>query len=376
MSTAYFHADTTRIAAPARDCYELVTAIRRYGEWWKRIHCEPLGSEGVLRVGSRYRFRGGPVSCVVEVTGLRPWHRIDLRYAEGDMLGPVSWEFLEDDGTTLVRYAYGGVKPNSEYTRQSFANGRSLSVHAEAMQNDAFAGMRRLLEHPHQLDGGDLFTAIHTLRAVRRFRPDPVPVSALRQIIEAATRAASARNTQPWNFLVVRSEVKKAEVARLYLAAWRQAQAYTAQTDADADIKDRPDYGGMMRDVNVLAERLHEAPVLILACLDVHQLGPLADRSGRIVAPQSAYASIFPAVQNLMLAARGLGLGTTLTTVFAAAEGQLRQALGIPQHVHVAALIPLGYPRTPFRVTRRKPLRQVAFLDKWGEELGETRGSS
>lgn len=371
MQPVYFHVDSTRIRAPARDCYELVTSIRRYGEWWRRVRCEPLGTEAMLRVGSRFRFSGGPVSWVIEVTGLHPWNRIDLCYAEGDMLGPVSWEFLEEDGTTLVRYSYRGVTPNSDYTRESFANGRSLRLHTELMQSDAFAGMRLLLEGSHQLDGGDLFTAIHTLRAVRRFRPDPIPAFAVRQIIEAATRAASARNSQPWRFLVVRSEAKKVEIAQLYLEAWRQAQAYTEQTDADADIKNRPDYEGMMRDVNDLAEHLQEAPVLILACVDGRQLGPLADASGRIVAPQSAYASIFPAVQNLMLAARGFGIGSTLTTVFFSVEGKLRRSLSIPEHVHVAALIPLGYPRTSFRVTKRKPVEQVAYLDSWGNELGE-----
>jgi nitroreductase/uncharacterized protein YndB with AHSA1/START domain len=368
MEIPYFHVDATTIRAPARDCYELVTAIRRYGEWWKRVRCEPLGTEGTLRVGSRFRFSGGPVSWVIEVTGLHPWRRIDLRYAE-DMLGPVTWEFLENGVETLVRYAYHGVTPNSDYTRQSFASGRSLRLHTEAMQTDAFAGMRRLLERPHQLDGSDLFTAIHTLRAVRRFRPDPVPDTALHHVIEAATRAASARNTQPWYFVVARSEAKKAEIARLYLEAWRQAQAYTAQTGADADIMARPDYEGMMRSVNELAEQLKDVPVLILACVDTRQLGPLADSSGRILSPQSAYASIFPAVQNLMLAARGLGLGTTLTTVFASVEGQLRLVLGIPEHVHIAALIPLGYPRTPFRATNRKALGEVAFLDQWGVKL-------
>lgn len=371
MSTAYFHADATRIAAPARDCYALVTAIRRYGEWWKRIRCEPLGSEGILRVGSRFRLCGGPVRWVVEVTGLHPWRRIDLCYADGDMLGPVSWEFVEDAGTTLVRHTYRGVTPNSEYTRKSFASGRSLTLHAEAMQNDAFAGMRRLLERPRQLDGGDLFTAIHTLRAVRRFLPDPVPESAVREIIAAATRAASARNAQPWYFIAVRSADQKANVARLYLDAWRQAQAFIEQADADADIKHRSGYEGMMRDVNQLAEHLEEAPLLILACIDTRQLGPLADSSGRILAPQSAYASIFPAVQNLMLAARGLGLGSTLTTVVAAVEEALRAALGIPAHVHVAALVPLGYPRTPFRPTRRKPVSEIAFRDRWGNPLTE-----
>jgi hypothetical protein len=142
----YVHRDECAIRAPARACYELVLAIRRYGEWWRLVACEPLGPENVLHVGSRFRFSGGPVSWVVEVRELHPFWRIDLEYATGDMLGPVHWEFAEADRVTTVRYVYDGILPNSEYTRTSFSSGRSLRLHSAAMQNDAFAGMRRLLE--------------------------------------------------------------------------------------------------------------------------------------------------------------------------------------------------------------------------------------
>jgi len=125
-----------------------------------------------------------------------------------------------------------------------------------------------------------------------------------------------------------------------------------------------------MRSVDALATHLDSAPVIVLALLDTTQLGPMADGHGTILAPQSAYASIFPAVQNLMLAARGLGVGSTLTTVFSSVENELRAAAGIPPHVHIAALVPLGYPRRPFQVTKRKPLEEVAFVDRWGQRLG------
>ncbi len=217
----------------------------------------------------------------------------------------------------------------------------------------------------------DLFDAIRTLRSVRRFRPDPVPDAVLRDIIEAATHAPSARNAQPWYFVAVRDPEVKRTIAALYRSAWRQAQAYTAATDADADIKGRAGYRRMMQAVDDLASHLDRTPVLILACLDTAQLGPMADGSGRLLAAQSAYASIFPAVQNLMLAARGLGLGSTLTTVYASAEAEIRAAVGIPARVHVAAMIPLGYPAEPFRVTRRKPVDTVAFLDRWGRKFSD-----
>jgi nitroreductase len=123
----------------------------------------------------------------------------------------------------------------------------------------------------------------------------------------------------------------------------------------------------MMTAVDDLAVHLGESPALILACLDTRKLGRMADGAGTIVSPQSAYASIFPAVQNLMLAARGLGLGTTLTTLHAAVEGEIRSLLGIPPHMHVAALIPLGYPLKAFRVTKRRPAGEVLFYDRWPE---------
>jgi Polyketide cyclase / dehydrase and lipid transport len=188
----YFHVDEALIRAPARRCFELVLAVRRYAEWWRAVRCEPLGTEGTLRVGSRFRFSGGPLSWVIEVTGLAPYRRVDLRYTEGDLLGPVRWEFVEGGDATLVRYAYRGVQPNSAHTIESFASGRSLRLHSERMQNDAFAGMRRLLEGGYDVSGGDLFEAIHTLGAVRRFRPDPVPDALLEQVVAAAAHAASA----------------------------------------------------------------------------------------------------------------------------------------------------------------------------------------
>jgi nitroreductase len=215
----------------------------------------------------------------------------------------------------------------------------------------------------------DLFEAIRTLRSVRGFRPDPVPDAVLRRIIEAAIHAPSARNAQPWFFVAVRHDEGKRAIAALYRKAWKQAEAYTADTDADADIKDRPDYARMMRTVDDLAMHLDTVPVLILACLDTRQLGPMADASGQILAPQPAYASIFPAVQNLMLAARGLGLGSTLTTVYASVESEVREVVGIPPYIHIAALIPLGYPARPFLATKRKPVEEVAFLERWGEKF-------
>jgi len=215
---------------------------------------------------------------------------------------------------------------------------------------------------------------MRTLGSVRHFRPDPVPLDVLCAILEAATWAPSARNAQPWFFVVVQDRQRKAAIGELYLKAWRVAQSYTEGSGADRDIDGRPGYRGMIRAVDDLAAHMSETPVIILACLDTTQLGPMAQH-GNIIAPQSAYASIFPAVQNLMLAARSYGLGSTLTTVYSAVEDDIRRACKIPAHVHIAALIPLGYPSRPFRHVKRKPVDEVAFLDCWGTPL-PTRGRS
>ncbi len=368
MEQAYFHSDEVVITAPARRCFELVLSIRRYPLWWPQVRVEALQPAGTLQVGSRFRLDGEGIACVIEVAGLQPWRRIDMRHIEGDLLGPVSWEFIQRGSVTLVRHSYRGVQPNTGRARQLLGSAGTRPP-ILMLQSDALGGLRRLLEEGHDVSGGDLFEALHTLSSVRAFRPDPIPDAAIQQILEAATRAPSARNAQPWNFVVVRAPELKRAVGRLYLSAWEQAQAYTVAVDADGDIKGRVGYRQMMEQVDTLARHLPEVPVLVLACLDTRQLGPLAGASGQILSPQSAYASIFPAVQNLMLSARGLGIGSTLTTVYALAESQLRDVLGIPAHVHIAALVPLGYPKHPFRTTRRRSVGEVAFLDRWGQRF-------
>ena len=212
----------------------------------------------------------------------------------------------------------------------------------------------------------DFFTVIDTQRALRRFRSDPVPDTTLRRVIEAATRAPSARGAEPWFFVVVRDPARRAAIGTRYRAAWDAAERATAATDADRDVRERPHYARMMRGGRALADHLADAPVLIACCLDHRQLGPIAGPGGTLVSPVAAYASILPAVQNLLLAARALGLGTTLTTLHRSFEAPLKALLGVPAAVEVAALVPLGYPLDRFGPTRRKPVEEVAFLDHWG----------
>lgn len=194
-----------------------------------------------------------------------------------------------------------------------------------------------------------LFEAIYTTRALRRFKPDPVPDDILRRVLDAAIRAPSGTNTQPWAFIVIKDPATKASLAEYYLDSWQAAYGErVAQLDSIADAS----LQRILRSADYLAHHLAEAPVLILVC-----------GRGRGGAPSST----LPAVQNLMLAARGLGLGSVLTSIYKVKhEADVKMLLGIPDDWETVALIPLGYPRDKFGPVRRKPVEEVTFYDRWG----------
>ena len=212
----------------------------------------------------------------------------------------------------------------------------------------------------------DFFDVVTTQRAIRRFLPDPVPDALLARVLDAAIRAPSARGAEPWAFVVVRDGALRAEIGRLYLAAWERAGQFTDVTDADRDMKASPHYARMMRGADALARGLGAVPVHVFCGLDHARLGPIADGAGGIRSPGAAYASILPAVQNLLLAARALGLGTTLTTLHRAFEPALRELLALPDEIEPVVLVPLGFPRDRFGATRRRPLSEVVHHDRWG----------
>jgi nitroreductase len=215
------------------------------------------------------------------------------------------------------------------------------------------------------------FALVETQRALRRFRPDPVPLALVRRVLAAATRAPSARGAEPWAFVVVRDAARRAAIGDRYRAAWDAGEQFTSSTDADRDVRERPHYARMMRGARDLAAHLAEVPVLVVCCLDHAQLGPIAGPDGTLLSPVAAYASIFPAVQNLLLAAHAVGLGTTLTTLHRLFEDDLRALLELPATVEPVAIVPLGWPRDRPGPTRRKPVDDVAFLDRWGAPLPE-----
>jgi nitroreductase len=198
-----------------------------------------------------------------------------------------------------------------------------------------------------------LFDAMYTQRALRYIRPDPIPDTLVRKVLEAGTRAPSGGNQQRWRFIVIRDAETKRWIQERYRSTPVPRHA-PPRNEAEARTMARNDAAA-----NHLAEHLHEVPVLILCCLQ-HDGSPSDINRG---------ASIYPAVQNMLLAARGLGLASVLTTrPRRGFEKEIKEKLGIPDNVDTAARLPLGYPAAQNRYgpTNRRPVEDVTFDERWG----------
>lgn len=194
----------------------------------------------------------------------------------------------------------------------------------------------------------DLFEAIATTRAMRRLDPDkPVSDEDVLTIVEAATKAATGGNRQPVRWMVVRDADKRRQLGEIYAACWAPVHEYYLSRAGDD-----PGQARMLRSADHLGAHMGEAPVIILPC----------SRSDVGTYPES---SVFPGVQNLFLAARALGLGTTLTTVHRFREDEVRAVLGIPEDQTTWAMIPVGYPTGRWGEAARRPVREVAYWDAW-----------
>jgi len=198
----------------------------------------------------------------------------------------------------------------------------------------------------------DFFDVANTQRAMRRLHSDQIPDEDIWKILDAATKAPNGGNRQPWNFVVVRDAQAKTKIAAWYLEAWNKAYGGAAK---DAMLAD-PNMAKTYRSADYLANHMAEVPVLVLATIkkEMFAIGPTLG------------ASIYPAVQNLMLAARALGLGTALTTLHKMHEDDVKQLLGIPDDVETMALIPVGRPKGQFGPVRRMPVEKVVYWDAWG----------
>ncbi len=207
-----------------------------------------------------------------------------------------------------------------------------------------------------------IFEILDSTRAMKRLKPDPVPIELLRKVLDAGTKAPSGVNTQPWEFLVIRDPGTKKWIQERYLHF--TVARFGASVDSLEGV-DTP-HARMLRTVTHLAEHLHEAPVLLFVCghRDWPAAVPAEQRVGKAPAP---HGSIYPCVQNILLACRALGLGASLTTIHHMFEEELAQHLGVPEDVALAALLPMGFPQGSFGPVTRKPAEDLTHFDRWSD---------
>lgn len=200
---------------------------------------------------------------------------------------------------------------------------------------------------PARLDT-PLGDVIFSQRSIRRFRPDPIPSADVRLILEAAVKAPSGGNRQPARFLVLNDRELIRQFGALYREAW-----WAKRRDENRPWKSReeipPDDRGNTSAAR-LADEIKDAPCIVLA---------LSTGKGQA-------SSVIPSVQNLMLAARALGIGSVPTTLHAQVMERVYALLGIPPEVEFHLCIPLGYPRGRFGPTRRLASSEVAYMNRWG----------
>jgi nitroreductase len=202
-----------------------------------------------------------------------------------------------------------------------------------------------------------LAEAMSTQRAIRRLKTDPVDDELVLRLIELALKAPTGSNQQNWEFVVVRDPAVKRKLGRLNRRAWSLYGGLGRRLVRE-DAK-------MLRILDAVqwqADHFEEIPVIVVACL----------RGPRVpfppVAATSYYGSIYPSVQNLLLAARSAGLGAALITLPLWSTILARRALGLPWTVSPCAVVPLGWPKGRYGPTTRRPVGEVVHLDRFGNQ--------
>ena len=202
----------------------------------------------------------------------------------------------------------------------------------------------------------DLYEAIYTTRSMRRLKPDPVAPELIVKVVEAATMGPSGGNRQPWKFVIVRDADTKAFVAERYMKAW--SRYFTGKARALVENDPQHPQSRILRSAKYLAEHIADVPVMLFGCVKRYT------DTGREGQPM--FNAIFPAIQNLCLAARGYGLGTSLTGLHMRYGDEINARLGVPEEYANVALIPMGYPKGRWDRPARRPALEVTYWEKWG----------
>ena len=227
-----------------------------------------------------------------------------------------------------------------------------------------------------------VFEAMHSCRALRRFKPDPIPDEVLTKILDAATQAPSAGNGQNWLFVVVKDPHQRQRLGDIYRRAGAMVASFYLSAGKPPHMSEGQ-YQMLTTSSLYLHEHLTDAPVLLVACLRLEDstavLTRLPQETQLAMINSFAWmggASIYPAVQNLILACRAAGLGTCLTTNHMLFEEEVKEVLALPPDYRTFALLPIGYPVNKFGPVKRRPLSEVVALDEFGQNAPFTRARS
>ena len=219
----------------------------------------------------------------------------------------------------------------------------------------------------------DLFEAMMTQKSIRRYNDEPVSDDEIRQCLKAAVQAPNGGNSQPWEWLVVRDDEKKRAIGEWYRKAFHErywpAITRLAANNAQA-VSEKARKAGERTAASAihLADHLGEAEALVMLIgARAERDWELHDDQGPVDIGRTYYTSLVPALQNFMLAARGLGIGTCLTTLFRVHQQEIREICGIPDAMEIEALVPMGRPRGNFGIAPRIPAEQRTSWDTWGE---------
>jgi nitroreductase len=212
-----------------------------------------------------------------------------------------------------------------------------------------------------------IYEAMRTLRAVRRLRPDPIPDDVLRRVLEAASWAPTGGNRQPWRIIAVKESRIKERLGKLYSEVWAPFAKMYRQA-APADEAERRRFSRTLSAGDYLAENFGKTPVIAIFCFNPQQM---AITDAKLERPSVVGGgSVYPAVENLLLACRAEGLGCVVTTLLCQREPEVCELLAIPQPWGTAAAIPIGYPvgRGHGPLVRRS-LTELSYLDSWGNHF-------
>lgn len=209
----------------------------------------------------------------------------------------------------------------------------------------------------------DFRETIETTHTCRYYRPDPIPADVLRRVVDAARYAPTGGNRQGVRMLVVQDPATRLALRDLYLPLWEQYASRAVERPGAPLPK-------LIQNADHMARHLDQVPVHVVVCAKTGDLMATDRHLDRVSVV--AGASIYPAVQNLLLAARTEGLGTALTTLLCAVEPKVKELLGIPENVATAALIAMGYPEKGFpKKLARRSVEEIAYGDRYGNRLFE-----